>query len=419
METASEEKVSAGGRKLLAALVVVVLILGSGVVYFAEASATGSNTSSATISRLESSVSSLESTNNQLQAQLAALSATSTGIGSASQSINAEQIYKVANASVVTIQGEELVTTNGLFGTTSGTATILGSGFVISYSNQFYIVTNNHVVNGVSNMTATFSDGNSYPLKVVGTDAYSDLAVVSVPTAPLKEFVPLQLVSSDAVLVGQPVVVIGNPYGLSGSITFGIVSQLGRTIQESTTNGFSISDIIQFSAPINPGNSGGPLLDQNGEVIGITTATVNGSQGVGFAIPSSTILKELSSLIATGFYNGHAYLGIGTADMDYQLAQDSNTNITYGVLIESVVGGGPAATAGLRAGTTAVVVDGAQYLVGGDIIVSINGAKIINGDALSGYLEQNTIAGQSIQLGIIRSGQLMTIDVTLGTRPAA
>jgi S1-C subfamily serine protease len=400
-------------------LVVLVLILGAAVVYFADATTTHTDTSSATISSLQSSVSSLQGTNSLLQSQLAALSSTTTGNVSVSGSIDAEHIYAVDNASVVTIQGDELVAGSGLFGTGTQVETILGSGFVISYLNQYYIVTNNHVVDGVSNMTVTFSDGDSYPLKVVGTDPYSDLAVVTAPSAPSSEFVPLQLVSSDNILVGQPVVVIGNPYGLSGSITFGIVSQLGRTIEEATTNGFSISDIIQFSAPINPGNSGGPLLNENGNVLGITTATVNGSEGIGFAIPSSTILKELPSLISTGAYGEHAYLGIDTTDMNYQLAEDSNTSVTYGVLVEQLVSGGPAANAGLKAGTTAVTVDGAQYLVGGDIIVSINGTKIVNGDALSSYLEEYTVAGQMVHLGIIRSGQMMTVEVTLGTRPAA
>ena len=395
----------------------MVLILGAAVVYFADATTAHTDTSSATISSLQSSVSSLQGTNSLLQSEVAALSSAPTG--NVSGSIDAEHIYAADNASVVTIQGDELVTGSGLFGSGSEVETVLGSGFVISYSGQYYIVTNNHVVDGVSNMTVTFSDGDSYPLKVVGTDPYSDLAVVMVPSAPVREFVPLQLISSDGVLVGQQVVVIGNPYGLSGSITFGIVSQLGRTIEEATTNGFSISDIIQFSAPINPGNSGGPLLNENGDVLGITTATVNGSEGIGFAIPSSTILKELPSLISTGAYDEHAYLGIETTDMNYQLAQDSGTNVTYGVLVEEVVSGGPAANAGLKAGTTTVTVDGAQYLVGGDIIVSVNGTKIVNGDALSSYLEEYSVAGQMVHLGIIRSGQMMTVDVTLGTRPAA
>jgi S1-C subfamily serine protease len=285
------------------------------------------------------------------------------------------------------------------------------------YLDSLYIVTNFHVVNGVQNLTVTFADGDAYPAKVVGTDPYSDLAVVTV-NAPAKEFVPLQVISSANVEVGQPVAAIGNPYGLSGSMTFGIVSQLGRTIQEATAGNFSISGVIQFSAPINPGNSGGPLLNANGQVIGITTAMVNGSQGVGFAIPSSTILLELPSLISTGSYNMHAYLGISGVDMDYQLAQASHTNVTYGVLIEDVVSGGPAAAAGLRAGSTTITIAGEQYLVGGDVIISINGTKIVNQDALATYLQENALAGQRVQIGIIREGSLMTVVLTLGERPA-
>jgi S1-C subfamily serine protease len=277
-------------------------------------------------------------------------------------------------------------------------------------------VTNYHVINGVSNLTVTFSDGNAYPATVIGTDPYSDIAIVTV-SAPASEFTPLQIISSSGIVVGQPVVAIGNPYGLSGSMTFGIISQLGRTIQEATTGEFSISGIIQFSAPINPGNSGGPLLNANGMVIGITTATVNGSQGLGFAIPSSTILEEMPSLISTGHYDMHSYLGISGVDMNYQLAEASGTSVTYGVLVESVVSGGPAATAGLKVGSKTVTIAGEQYIVGGDIIVSINGTRIINQDALSTYLQQNTISGQTVQIGIIRAGAPMTLTLVLGQRP--
>jgi S1-C subfamily serine protease len=229
---------------------------------------------------------------------------------------------------------------------------------------------------------------------------------------------PLQIVpSSPGVIVGQPVYAIGNPYGLSGSFTYGIVSQLGRTIQEATAGNFSISDVIQFTAPINPGNSGGPLLDASGDVIGITTATVSGSQGLGFAIPSISIIRELPSLVSTGTYTGHPYLGIGGADMTYQLALAMKVNVTYGVLIESVASGSPAAKVGLRAGSSTTFIEGSQYLIGGDIIVSVNGTKIVNQDALSAFLEENATAGQTVQLGVIRSGSLITVNVTLGTRP--
>ena len=221
------------------------------------------------------------------------------GLGNATtQGLNPEAIHSYANESVVTLQGVQTTTTNTVFGPQTSEETILGSGFVIDYSNQYYVVTNYHVAGATSNLTLTFSGGNSYPAKVVGSDPYSDLAVVTVSSAPLSEFHPLTLVSSSTLQVGQYILAIGNPYGLSGTETFGIISQLGETIQDETAGNFSIADVIQFSAPINPGNSGGALLNANGSVVGITTATVSGSQGIGFAIPSDTILRELPSLIA-------------------------------------------------------------------------------------------------------------------------
>src|SRR5208282_5650989 len=215
--------------------------------------------------------------------------------GSSPASINAIQIYKNSNESVVTVEGFTTTTVTGFLGIGSQSvqAEILGSGFILNYNNANYIVTNFHVVDGVSNMTAIFWNGDAYPATVVGTDPYSDLAIVKVPTAPASEIHPLTLSSSSSVQVGDPVAAIGNPFGLSGSLTVGVVSQLGRTITEETAGNYSIADIIQFSAPINPGNSGGPLFNANGQVIGLTTATVNGSQGVGFAIPSDSVTREI------------------------------------------------------------------------------------------------------------------------------
>jgi S1-C subfamily serine protease len=249
---------------------------------------------------------------------------------------------------------------------------------------------------------------------VVGTDPLSDLAVVSVSSAPSSEFVPLNVVSSSNAAVGDTVYAIGNPFGLSGSITSGIISQLGRTIQETTSSTYSIAGVIQFSAAINPGNSGGPLFDGAGNVIGITTATVSGSTGLGFAIPSSTLLRELPSIITSGTYASHSYLGVSGADMNYALAQAEKTNVTYGVLVENVASGSAASTAGIHAGTTSATIEGSQYLVGGDVIVSVNGTRIVNQDALSTYLEQNTVAGQTVELGLVRSGSFTTVAVTLG-----
>lgn len=400
-------------RVSLAVILILALLLVAALYYYNGPAAQPGGSSAATISSLQGEVSQLQTNVASLQAQLAAQG---TQTGTQSSVGSAEGIFSSAFRSVVTIQGDVASTVLTFFGQSTTYSLALGSGFVTTYQGTDYIVSNFHVVDRMTNMTVTFADGNAYPAKVVGTDPYSDLAVVSV-VAPSSEFVPIQIADSTGLQVGQPVFAIGSPYGLSGSFTSGVISQLGRTIQEATSGNYSVSGIIQFTVPINPGNSGGPLLDSEGNVVGITTATVSGSQGLGFAIPSHTILKELSSLITTGGYKMHSYLGIGGVDMNYQLGLDSHANVTYGVLIEDVVPGSPAASAGLKGGTRAVTVDGQQYLVGGDIIVSVNGTRIVNQDALSSYLEVYTVAGQTAVLGIVRNGALMSVTVTLGARP--
>ncbi len=387
------------------------IVLGGTVVYYN--SALSQQTASANSSNLK-----LQQQVSELQSTVAALEASQSGNGTSTNSNSSEAlaIYEGAADSVVTIEGDNITTVNTFFGSYYEYSVIEGSGFVTEYDGSMYIITNFHVVDGTVNMTVTFSDGDAYPGKVIGSDVYADLAVVTVD-APAYEYHPLTIVDSSDLEVGQSVYAIGAPFGLTGTFTSGLISQLGRTITEETTGNYSISGIIQFTAPINPGNSGGPLINSEGDVIGITTATISGSQGLGFAIPSQTIIQELPSLIATGSYLDHSYLGIGGVDNDYQLAQASGTNVTYGVLVESVTSGSPAADAGLRAGTKQVTIAGTEYLVGGDIVVSINGTKIIDLDALSSYLEENTVAGQSVVVGVVRDGALMNITVTLGARP--
>jgi len=365
--------------------------------------------------QLEQLIADLQSRNAQLEKQLGLAGSTQGNVSLLG--LDPVSIYRGSNRSIVTIQGVQLITVNTFFGPQQSAQVVLGSGFVTQYLGSNYVVTNFHVLDAVANITVTFWNGEAFSGKVVGADPYSDLGVVSV-NAPTSEFIPLQITSSSSLQVGEPVVAIGNPFGLTGSMTFGIISQLGRTIQEPVAGNFSIADAIQFSAPINPGNSGGALLDGKGTVVGITTAVVNGAQGVGFAIPSDTILRELPSLIRTGKYDMHPYLGIGSADMNLGLAKIQGTNFTYGALIERVVQGGPASRAGLRAGSRTVTLQGTQYTVGGDTIVSINGTRIINTDALSTYLEEHALAGQTIRVGIIRSGGFMTVNVMLGKRPS-
>jgi len=337
---------------------------------------------------------------------LASISSYYAGLAVGNARLNAVGIYANSSRSVVTIQGD------------SANQTVLGSGFVIRYANSDYIVTNFHVVDGMANVTVTFWDGNAFAAKVIGSDGYEDTAILAVPAVPSDEFYPLQLGSSSSLRVGDPVAAIGNPYGLSGSMTVGIVGQLGRTIQsDPTSGGYAIADVIQFSAPINPGNSGGPLLNAGNFVVGVTTAQVTGSEGLGFAIPSNTIARELPSLVNTGTYAKHPYLGIAAADMNYQLSQVTHTTVTYGVLVEKSVANGPASLAGMKGGTNLVTLAGQPYLTGGDIIISINGTRIVNNDALSTYLERYTGPGETVQVGIIRDDKFISVNVTLGTRP--
>jgi S1-C subfamily serine protease len=366
----------------------------------------------------------------QLQQQVQSLqtqvqnAGTSTGTGSStttsviiSGNVSVSQLYSKVKDSVVVITA--MVSQSSFFGSSS--SEIQGSGFVYNLSGKEVIVTNFHVVDSASNITVTFSNGDAYTATILGTDPYADLAVLSVQ-APSSEFVPLTMVSSDTLSVGDPVMAVGNPLGLTGTLTTGVVSALGRTISESTVP-FAIADAIQTSAPINPGNSGGPLLNYNDQVVGITTATATDSQGnnadaIGFAVPSATILREINSMVMNGTYTQHAYFGITEVDMDLATAQAMNINTTYGVLIQSVVSGGPASTAGLKAGTQQATVEGNTLVLGGDVITAINGHRILNGDALSAYLEGSTLPGQTVSVTIIRNGQTTTISVTLGTRPA-
>lgn len=350
---------------------------------------------------------------------LLAVSQSQTSKQSNDQTLDPGQVYALEKSGVVTVSGDGyIVTDDPFFGPMNASGSVFGTGWVVSYGNSYYIISNFHVVDGMTNNTVTFSDGDAYAARIVGTDPYSDLAVVSVKSAPRSEFHPIQLGASSSLKVGESVLAIGSPYGLSGTITVGIVSQLGRTLQEDTLGGYSIPDVIQFTAPVNPGNSGGPLLDPNGLVVGITTAMISDSQGIGFAIPSDTIARELPYLVRDGSYNKHPYVGVSVADMNYELAQVTGSGVTWGVLVQSTVPGGPADHAGIKGGTLNVTVDGGQqYTIGGDVIVSLNGIRIVNYDAFSAYLEKHFTPGQTLQVGIIREGKPMNVLIQLGTRP--
>jgi len=292
---------------------------------------------------------------------------------------------------------------------------VQGSGFVYNFTGQMIVITNYHVAQDVLNITVTFIDGNSYVASVLGSDPYADLAVLST-NASQTEYKPLEIVSSSTLEVGDAVIAVGGPYGLAGSMTSGIVSALGRTITDETSS-YPIANVIQMSAPINPGNSGGPLLNYQGQVVGITTAIVSDSQGVGFAIPASAILREIESLVTKGTYNQHPWLGASGTDMTYELAQTMNVNVTYGWLIAQVASGGPADEAGLQGGTRQATVAGQTVTIGGDIIIAFSGTRITGTDELSTFLEERTLPGQTIDVTIIRDGQTMTLQLKVGTRP--
>lgn len=331
---------------------------------------------------------------------------------------NLTQLYQQAVRSVVVVMDTQTNTIESIFGSTVQTVPVLGSGFVVEYNNTYYVVTNDHVVANSTNISVTFYDGNSYPAKIVGADRYSDLAILGVD-APRSEFHPLPLANSSQLQVGQTVVAIGNPYGLSSTLTVGVVSATDRVIDDPTAAPFPIAGVIQTTAPINPGNSGGPLLDLAGQVVGATTAIIANSQGLGFAIPSNILAKELPLLVATGTYNLHPYFGFSAISMNLYLAEAMNVSITRGVLVEQVTPGSPAAKAGLRGGTTQAQVYGQQVTLGGDIIVAVNGTVVSDLDSLLSYLALNVVAGQAVVFTVYRDGSYYNITVVAGYRPTS
>jgi S1-C subfamily serine protease len=291
-----------------------------------------------------------------------------------------------------------------------------GSGFVID--REGHVITNNHVIEGASQVSVKLGDSEtSYDAEVVGTDPGTDIALLEVD-APASEFHPLTLGRSSELEVGDPVVAIGNPFGLDRTVTSGIVSALQRNIQ--APNGFSISHVIQTDAAINPGNSGGPLINAAGEVIGInaqiaTGGGSNGNVGIGFAIPIDTLRDNLEQLKETGEVE-HAFIGITGGTVTPELAQALNLPVEEGVIVQTVVKEGPADEAGLQAGTTSATVEGEEVRLGGDIITEVDGEKVESMDELIEII-QGSEPGDQLKLKILRSGQEKTVEVTLGTQP--
>ena len=333
----------------------------------------------------------------------------------------------------------------------------LGSGFV--YDKDGHIITNYHVVSipgseslpskNYDNITVTFSDGVSYDAKLIGSDPFSDIAVLQVQNiSSVTKLEPLPLANSLELKIGEPVIAIGNPFGLSGSMTEGIVSGLGRSIPSSEnlptipnevpspfilpspdqqfippsreqTSSFSLPDIIQTDAPINPGNSGGPLLNLKGEVAGMNTAIFSSTgefAGIGFAIPSNTIKKVVPSLINSGSYT-HPWIGIVGTDITPEIAHASGLEEARGFLVTDVTANSPADKSGIRGGYKISDIHGKQIPLGGDVIQAIDNKTIRKIEDMLTYLEREKNVGDAINLTIFRDGKPAEINLTLAARP--
>jgi S1-C subfamily serine protease len=295
----------------------------------------------------------------------------------------------------------------------------LGSGFV--YDDNGHIITNHHVVSGGGNrLDVTFPDGSVYRASMIGSDPAADIAVLYVQGVPRDKLFSLPLADSSSVRVGERVAAIGNPFGLSGSLSTGIVSGVGRQIPAQEGEGFTIPDIIQTDAPINPGNSGGPLLNMRGEVIGINSAiysTTGQFAGVGFAIPSNTISQIVPSLITSGSYH-HPWLGVAGADMTPGIADRLGLDEPRGFLVMDVVAGSPAEKAGIQRGDEDAVIDGIPIKLGGDVIIGLDNNTVRRIDDILAYVEMEKAVGDDLKLTILRDGQTVEVIATLAARPS-
>lgn len=316
------------------------------------------------------------------------------------------EIFERSEFGVVSIA----VTKTSPHGDSSG----VGSGFI--FDKKGHVITNNHVVRGSEKINVTFTDGTSYRAKIVGTDPYADIAVLKIDVNSEKLY-PLPIGDSSKLKVGEQITAIGNPFGLSGSMTSGIVSQLGRLLPSGV--GFSIPDVIQTDTAINPGNSGGPLLNMKGEVVGVNTAIYSNDgsfSGVGFSIPSNVILKIVPVLIKDGEFQ-HPWVGISSANITPDLAELLNLKDAKGVLVMTVVKDSPANKAGLRGSSETAVYDKTEYTIGGDVVLSVDGKEVRKIDDILTHLQREKNVGDKLDLGILRDGKELTVVLTLEPRP--
>ncbi|MFL6395422.1 MAG: S1C family serine protease [Nitrososphaeraceae archaeon] len=326
-------------------------------------------------------------------------------------------IFKEVENSVVQVTSK--IPVNNTMNSQTRNATALGSGFL--YDKQGHIITNAHVVGEAKIVDVTFVDGSRYTAKVVGTDIYSDLAAVQIIDNATQRLKPLVIGNSSKLEVGDPVIAIGNPFGLSDTMTIGIVSQGGRLLPSSAGLGFSIPGAIQTDAQINPGNSGGPLLNIQGQVIGINTAAISASaqggfSGVGLAIPSTTVLRIVPTLIEKGYY-AHPYVGLTSITLTSDLAQTINGSLPTnfkGVYVDLIKKDGPADKAGIHGST----IDQYSMKHGGDIIIAVDGHTVTRSEDLISYIDDHKSVGDSVIFTVHRNGHALNLKTTLSTRPS-
>ena len=307
-----------------------------------------------------------------------------------------------------------VVRVNTLRNQTINDAGGVGSGFV--FDKMGHIITNAHVIEGSTKTVVTFLDGRSYNAEIIGIDEYTDIGVIKV-NADLKLLKPLSLGDSSNLKVGEQIAAIGNPFGLSGSMTSGIISQMGRLLPSGA--GYSIPDVIQTDAAINPGNSGGPLLNMRGDIVGINTAiqsTTGEFTGVGFAIPSKTVAKIVPTLINEGEYK-HPWIGISGRDIDPDMAKALGVKDAIGFLIITVVENSPASKAGLMGSDETIEIDGREYSIGGDIILAVDGIDVRKIDDILIHLQRVKTVGDEMNLDILRDGTTTNVTIILQERP--
>ena len=327
------------------------------------------------------------------------------------ESVGIERSYEYSLVDIFEKSEESVVQVNVLRGGSDGG---MGSGFV--YSEEGYIITNQHVVKDAKKVTVTFLDGEAYIGDVIGTDPDLDIAVVKV--SPSNTYLqPITIGDSSKLKVGEKIAAIGNPFGLSGSMTSGIVSQIGRLLPQES--GYSIPDVIQTDAAINPGNSGGPLINMKGEVVGINTAiqSITGEfSGIGFAVPSNTVKKIVPVLIEDGEFK-HPWMGISGTDVDPELADFRELKSSKGFLVISVIEGSPAEQAGLIGVTETKEIDGRELAVDGDIVLSIDGKTVRKISDILIHLQREKSIGDEMVLSVNRNGEILELTMVLEERP--